>query len=36
MQEELEENINELNSVEYFQKTIANSIQMIELESLDF
>ena len=33
MQEELEENINELSSVEYLQKTIANSIQMIELES---
>ena len=33
MQEELEENINELGSVEYLQKTIANSIQMIELES---
>ena len=30
MQEELEENINELSSVEYLQKTIANSIQMIE------
>ena len=34
MQEELEENINELSSVEYLQKTIANSIQMIESESL--
>ena len=33
MQEELEENINELSSVEYLQKTIANSIQMIESES---
>ena len=33
MQEELEENINELSSVDYLQKTIANSIQMIELES---
>ncbi len=33
MQEEIEENINELSSVEYLQKTIANSIQMIELES---
>ena len=33
MQEELEENIKELSSVEYLQKTIANSIQMIELES---
>ena len=33
MQEELEENINELGSVEFLQKTIANSIQMIELES---
>ena len=33
MHEELEENINELSSVEYLQKTIANSIQMIELES---
>mgnify|MGYP001485023457 FL=1 len=33
MQEELEENINELSSVEYLQKTLANSIQMIELES---
>ena len=36
MQEELEENINEISSVEYLQKTIANSIQMIELESFDF
>ena len=33
MQEELEENINELSSIEYLQKTLANSIQMIELES---
>ena len=33
MQEELEESINELGSIEYLQKTIAGSIQMIELES---
>ena len=33
MHEELEGKVNELNSIEYFQNKIANSIQIIELES---
>ena len=33
MHEELEGKVNELNSIEYFQSKIANSIQIIELDS---
>jgi len=33
MHEELEGKVNELNSIEYFQNKIANSIQIIELDS---
>ena len=33
MHEELVEKVNELNSIEYFQNKIANSIQIIELDS---